>query len=310
MRSRKPNHEEVAEVARRRLEQLSAELAGIRPGPVGPPDPDGRDGPGEQPEAPAGAVTSSPTRSGRHARSRLSGQERLGGWLHDRLPPTLQGRVQLGASHLSVVAFIVAAALAATCWWVLKADGSTTSVPSRGTRPAEASPALLVTPAASPAAPPSTSPAASGAPSPSGTIIVDVAGKVRRPGIATLPLGARVVDALRAAGGTRRGVALGSLNLARVLTDGEQIVVGLPAPAGVAASAASAPTGSAAPALVNINTAGQTELETLPGVGPVTAQAILKWRSDNGAFKAVDELLEVSGIGQATLAKIAPFVTL
>ena len=61
--------------------------------------------------------------------------------------------------------------------------------------------------------------------------------------------------------------------------------------------------------LVNINTATQTELETLPGIGPVTAQAILQWRTDNGAFSAVDELMEVSGIGEATLADVAPFVT-
>ncbi|MGZ4482912.1 MAG: helix-hairpin-helix domain-containing protein, partial [Nocardioidaceae bacterium] len=151
--------------------------------------------------------------------------------------------------------------------------------------------------------------------SPSGTVVVDVAGKVRHPGIATLPLGSRVVDALHAAGGARRGVSLRALNLARVLVDGEQIVVGVPPPAGVAASAASAASGAAGPSgsagpLVNINTADEAALETLPQVGPVTAQAILKWRAENGSFTAVDELLEVSGIGDATLAEIAPFVTL
>jgi competence protein ComEA len=141
---------------------------------------------------------------------------------------------------------------------------------------------------------------------------VDVAGKVRRPGIATLPLGSRVIDALEAAGGARPGIRLGTLNLARVLADGEQIVVGQPAPPGVAASAASAPTSGAAGStpMVNINTASQAELEELPGVGPVTAQAILAFRTENGAFSAVDELLEVSGIGDATLAEMAPFVTL
>jgi competence protein ComEA len=118
------------------------------------------------------------------------------------------------------------------------------------------------------------------------------------------------VDALEAAGGARRGVRLGSLNLARVLTDGEQVVVGVRAPPGVAASAASAPTSAGSTALVDINTASQAELETLPDVGPVTAQAILDFRAQNGSFTAVDELLEVSGIGEATLAKIAPHVTL
>jgi competence protein ComEA len=141
---------------------------------------------------------------------------------------------------------------------------------------------------------------------------VDVAGKVRHPGITTLPVGARVVDALKAAGGPRRGVRLGSLNLARVLADGEQIVVGVPGPVGVAASAASAATSSpgASVAMVDVNTAGQTELEKLPGVGPVTAQAILTLRNERGTFTSVDELLEVSGIGEVTLAKIAPYVTL
>jgi competence protein ComEA len=123
------------------------------------------------------------------------------------------------------------------------------------------------------------------------------------------------VDALEAAGGARRGVPLGSLNLARVLTDGEQVVVGVPGPPGVAASAASAPTapisgsGGAVP-MVNINTAGQAELEQLPGIGPVTAQSILAFRTERGTFTSVDELLEVSGIGDVTLAEIAPFVTL
>ena len=157
----------------------------------------------------------------------------------------------------------------------------------------------------------SLSPADATSPS-SGSIVVDVAGKVRRPGIATLPLGSRVVDALEAAGGARPGAHLGGLNLARVLADGEQILVGMPAADGVAASAASAPTSGSAGAapMVNINSATQSELEELPGVGPVTAQKILAFRTENGAFTAVDELLEVSGIGDATLAEMAPFVTL
>ena len=91
------------------------------------------------------------------------------------------------------------------------------------------------------------------------------------------------------------GCGLGALNLARVLVDGEQIVVGVRAPPGLAASAASAPTtsaagGSTATPMVNINTAGQAELETLPDVGPVTAKAILDFRAERGTFTAVDEL--------------------
>jgi competence protein ComEA len=92
------------------------------------------------------------------------------------------------------------------------------------------------------------------------------------------------------------------------LVDGEQIVVGEPVPTGVAASAV--PT-SGAPAgpLVDLNTASQAELETLPEVGPVTAQAILAWRDQHGGFTSVQELLEVDGIGDATLGQLAPYVT-
>jgi competence protein ComEA len=119
-----------------------------------------------------------------------------------------------------------------------------------------------------------------------------------------------VVDAIKAAGGARKGVDLSSLNLARLLVDGEQILVGVraaPAPSGPAATPGAPP---AAGALVNINLADQAELETLPQVGPVTAQAILAWRDEHGAFTAVEELLEVDGIGDATLAQITPFVTI
>uniref|UniRef100_UPI0016042D48 ComEA family DNA-binding protein n=1 Tax=Nocardioides pelophilus TaxID=2172019 RepID=UPI0016042D48 len=131
------------------------------------------------------------------------------------------------------------------------------------------------------------------------------------PGIVVLDAGARVVDALAAAGGERTGVDLSSLNLARVLVDGEQIVVG--APRGTVPAVPAVPGGTAPPgapvALVNLNTASQAELETLPDVGPVTALAILAWREAHGGFTSVDELLEVDGIGEATLSNLAPYVT-
>ena len=106
------------------------------------------------------------------------------------------------------------------------------------------------------------------------TVTVDVAGKVRRPGVRTLPAGSRVVDALERAGGPRGRVDLTGLNLARVLVDGEQILVGKPAaPGGIAAGVASNAPPSAG-SLVNLNTATGEQLETLPGVGPVTAEKI------------------------------------
>ncbi|MEJ7706228.1 MAG: ComEA family DNA-binding protein [Nocardioidaceae bacterium] len=140
-------------------------------------------------------------------------------------------------------------------------------------------------------------------------VIVDVAGKVRRPGIVELPPGSRIVDALDSAGGVRPGVDTSALNLARVLVDGEQIVVGLevpvmpPPPSGAVASST-----AGTPILIDLNTATQEQLETLPGIGPVTAVAILTWRSENGAFTSVDELLEISGIGDATLADVETYV--
>ncbi len=308
MRSRRTVQDPVAEVARRRLELLSAELAGLRSDPS-VASPEARSRGGEVGETPGGlppAEAEVPT--GRHA-SRPAGRgELVGGWLQDRLPPTLQGRVQLGSAHLAVLGLVVAVAVAGAGFWALTSGSSGTSVPA-APRPPRAAPTSLVS-LPSPAVSSGTA-SPTGAAS-SGTVVVDVAGRVRRPGIASLPVGARVVDALRAVGGARPGVDLSTLNLARVLVDGEQILVGRAPPPGLAASAAGVPTAAASgpAALVNVNTADQAALESLPGIGPVTAQAILKWRSENGAFTAVDQLLDVSGIGDATLAEIAPFVTL
>lgn len=209
------------------------------------------------------------------------------------------GRVALGPAQLAVVAVLVAAGLAITCWWVVRGDAEQIEAPALSPVTAAAAGGPLA----------EASPAAAGAvtasPSPAG-VTVDVAGKVRRPGIVVLDSGARVVDAIEAAGGARPGVDLSSLNLARLLVDGEQVLVGVVPPAGVAAAAA---TGDPGGTLVNLNTATQEDLEALPEVGPVTAQAILAWRDEHGGFTAVDELLEVVGIGDATLAQVAPHVT-
>jgi competence protein ComEA len=318
MRSRR-SADEAAEVARRRLALLSAELAEIRSGGPTAPVPGGTgngpqgSGSGELPTVPPATTRAAPAPApGRHARRPLPAPSPFAGWLHDRLPATLQGRVRLSGPHVTVLALVVAAAVALAAWQVARAGGSdvvaVTRVSSGVTTtpdgsPSSAGPAAVGLPPGPPAGP---SPSAS----PSGTVVVDVTGKVRRPGIATLPEGSRVVDALRAAGGARRGASLAGLNLARVLSDGEQVVVGVAPASGTAASLAAAPTASTPGALVNINTAAQPELESLPGVGPVTAQKILAYRQDNGAFSSVDQLLDVSGIGEATLAEMAPFCTI
>ena len=103
---------------------------------------------------------------------------------------------------------------------------------------------------------------------------------------------------------------MAGLNRARVLVDGEQILVGVAAAPGVAASAAAAPGAATGGSLLNLNSATGEQLEGLPGVGPVTAEKILAWRSAHGAFSSVDELLEVDGIGEKTLAQLAPHLTL
>lgn len=171
----------------------------------------------------------------------------------------------------------------------------------------------LATPVAVPGASTATSPSSGSSASGAAEVVVHVAGKVRRPGIVVLPPGARVVDALEAAGGARPRVDLTGLNLARPLVDGEQVVVGAPIAAGaVGAGAAAGPAGAAgvdAGGKVNLNTASGAQLEELPGVGPVTAAAIVAFREEHGPFASVDQLLDVSGIGEATLAEIAPHAT-
>lgn len=151
---------------------------------------------------------------------------------------------------------------------------------------------------AAPTASPTHVALASPAPSSPGVVVVDVSGKVRRPGVVRLPSGSRVVDAIKAAGGARRGVDTSRLNLARKLVDGEQILVG--APHRSAAGGASARAG----ARVDINTATADELEELPDIGPVLAQRIVEYRQDHGGFRSVDELKDVSGIGDKTFADL------
>lgn len=132
-------------------------------------------------------------------------------------------------------------------------------------------------------------------------VVVDVIGQVVNPGLVTLPAGSRVADAVAAAGGVTRRRATDSVNLARVLVDGEQIVVG----GAPNATASSTPTG---PPVVDLNSADGAALEGLPGVGPVIAGLILEWRQTNGPFRSIDELGEISGIGVATLARLRPLV--
>lgn len=161
----------------------------------------------------------------------------------------------------------------------IKATGTVVSLPSPGTTPAPAT----------------------------GILAVDVVGKVRRPGLQRLPAGARVVDAIAAAGGAT--VKTPGVNLARVLVDGEQIQVGTvpPAPPLPSGSTGIAPTTGGK---VSLNSATAAQLEALPRVGPVTAAKIVEFREQHGGFQSVDQLKEVAGIGDVTFSGLAPLVQL
>jgi competence protein ComEA len=159
---------------------------------------------------------------------------------------------------------------------------------------------------------------------PNQPVVVSVVGLVHTPGLVTLAPGARIADALKAAGGSTDGADTSGLNMARQVDDGEQIVVGMaPVKGQPAVLGSSVSPGSAAPdpssstprpakgaptALINLNTATVEQLDTLPGVGPVRAAAIVAWRNANGKFTSVDQLGEVDGIGPGRLEKLRPLV--
>ncbi|HET7430628.1 MAG TPA: ComEA family DNA-binding protein [Nocardioides sp.] len=327
MRSRSLAAQHDAAVARR-LELLTTELAAVRGRPDGPdstrpradpweprghtriravPDPDADAGARSGASAdPAEAWAAEPVAAtvarlpGRHASRRTSAS--LGRRWAEVVPEGLRGRVGLGAGQLAVLAVLAVVGLALTCWWLVRSSGHEVAAPVALARPRAA--------LATPSGPGHAAVGGPAAPTGQTKVVVDVTGRVRHPGIQVLHPGARVVDAIRAAGGARPGVDLSSLNLARVLGDGEQVVVGSTTPALPAGAPSSLPsTGAPVTGLVDLNTADQTALESLPEVGPVTAQAILAWRSEHGGFTSVEQLLDVDGIGDATLAQLTPYVT-
>ena len=140
-------------------------------------------------------------------------------------------------------------------------------------------------------------------------LIVDVSGRVRKPGVYSLIKGSRAIDALNLAGGALPGVNLGDINLAHILFDGEQIIVGAPrvtySSGSRSAPKAKAPTASSP---LSLNSATLAQLDTLPGIGPVMANRIFAYRKLNGPFTLIDDLKKVSGIGDATFAEISKLV--
>ncbi len=202
----------------------------------------------------------------------------------------------LSRLHLKFLAVVAAVSLLLLAWWLLSGGSDQSSVLTVA-QTADASSSASekhLTVAMEPE-----------------TLIVHVVGKVNHPGIVTVPAGGRVHDAIEAAGGLKGRVELAELNLARPLTDGEQVRVGLPEPLEPnQLTSDETGTGSGTSGKINVNAASQSELETLPGVGPVTAQAIIDWRQKNGKFRVIEDLLDVRGIGEATLDRLRAHVTL
>lgn len=196
--------------------------------------------------------------------------------------------------HLAAVVVVLLVGCAWTAYSLVQARSTPVAV--------AAAPSVAVSP----------TPAPTSTPTPK--VLVHVLGAVRSPGVVRLPDGSRVEDAIAAAGGLTRSADPGELNLAAVVADGSQILVGTRAKPGGEVRGASVQGGagasSASGAKVSLNTATLEQLDTLPGVGPVTAQKILDWRAKHGRFSSVTELQEVDGIGPKTYADIAPNVRL
>jgi competence protein ComEA len=208
--------------------------------------------------------------------------------LRERLEERLEGLDRRELAGLAVIAVLV---VAGAGFWYLRSLPSRVEIGSTGVgAPVRASPEPTPSPA---------------------LLLVHVAGWVSRPGVYELREGQRIIDAIEAAGGAKEGADLTTINLAALLTDAQQIVVakkGATGP-GPPSSGTTVGSGGEGSELVNVNTATLDQLETLPGIGEVLAQRIVDYREENGPFGSVEDLLDVSGIGDATLAELEPHIT-
>ncbi|MGW4699768.1 helix-hairpin-helix domain-containing protein [Streptomyces sp. NPDC004285] len=243
-------------------------------------------------------------------------RERLAALLRDRTPVWVQTRCGLEPRALGAltVVLLVAAVVAGAYFWTGRPEAVRAPELVRAAAPVAPETAVPAPGAGSGAG----SGAGAGAPGGPGAgasagapVVVDIGGKVRRPGVLTLPAGSRVADALRAAGGAEPGADLTGVNRARVLFDGEQVLVGVPGAPGSPAggSGPGGGSGSGAPRVpLSLSTATAEQLDGLPGVGPVLAQHIVDHRTEHGGFRSVGELREVDGIGERRFADLEPLV--
>lgn len=242
-------------------------------------------------------------------------QDRAGLAVRERLPLWLQSRCGLERRSVAAltVLLVVAAAFAVQHFWAGRTRPVRAPEVVSAAAPYGGKHAPGDGPSVESGAPAGVSSAVGGS-----VVVVDVGGKVRTPGLQRLPAGSRVEDALRAAGGLRPGTDTDGLNRARILVDGEQIVVGASAapagagPGGSGGSAAFGAAGSAAGAVpsapIPLNTATVDQFDSLPGVGPVLARHIIDYRTAHGGFRSVDELREVNGIGDRRFADLRHLV--
>ncbi len=301
--------------------------------PDDPPDdpPDGAGGvalpAGPGPSGPMSGAAASPVGSSDGWSADRWSADRWREYAADRAPLSLRGaaRVPLAAA---VAALLVAVAVVAGAVLRTTSSGAEAVAVARPSRsgvdgPTPTGPVAVGAPGTDGFAGPSADGTGTGArgagPSAAGTaaatVVVDVVGRVRRPGLVRLPPGSRVADAVSAAGGLTDAAAVARINLARVLVDGEQVVVPdaddpVPPPAAAPGAAggpgASATKGATGP--LDLNAATSADLDGLPGIGPVIAGRIVAWRSEHGRFARVEELAEVSGIGDTLLERLRPLV--
>ncbi len=303
-------------VPSRRVPPQTAAAAAARLANLRAPDgwvPTSADDAADAPAPPADALP--PTRAPDARRS-------AGEFLAERLSPAVRhGRWALDVRAVAALAAVALSGAALGGIYLWQSRPTVLPVPiARAEVVQPAPPAALIGSTAAPLARPADSSSSDAASTPPPTaaavLVVDVQGKVRTPGLVRLPPGSRVADALAAAGGALAHADTSALNLARPLLDGEQVRVGLAqvpgqpaagaAPSGGQVGAPPVAPGPTAP--LDLNTATFEQLQELPGVGPVLAQRILDWRIQQGRFTAVEELHEVSGIGEVRYAELRDLV--